>query len=100
MTSAAWLVISMNGGGDFTRASIKPSRPLTSPPRIGGGCSQSITGCFAVCRGCGAFFSRGGGVEGGGGGGGRGGGGEGGGGGGGRRGRGGGGVGGGGFLCG
>src|ERR1700712_40786 len=51
MTSAAWLVMSMNGGWYFTRSSISASSPFTSPPRIGGMISKLISGSFAFAKG-------------------------------------------------
>src|SRR5262245_22872589 len=50
MTSAAWLVMSMNGGLYLMRSSIRASRPLASPPRRGGMISKLISGCLAFAR--------------------------------------------------
>src|SRR3954469_6681388 len=50
ITSAAWLVMSMNGGWYLHRSSIRRSSPLTSPPRRGGMISKLISGWSALAR--------------------------------------------------
>src|SRR5262245_42163035 len=58
MTSAAWLVMSMNGGRYFERSSISVRRPLTLPPRRGGMISKLMKGPAARSR-CSMTFMRG-----------------------------------------